>query len=208
MKQNIFGANIARFRGKAGLTQAALAELLGVSAQAISKWETGGGYPDVETIPLIADQLNTTTDALFGIDEKQSDEHLFDPKKWKTEIIDAVTGEIEGLLSELQSTVQEAVEEALADLGGVCYYANSAEKHVNFIECLPLRVDGSARGKRNPVRIRSLFRKLYAHECLHRAERRPLYVEYEKVDAGTPGKKRPIVCEPEDLVALTRISAI
>lgn len=118
MKQNIFGANVARFRGKAGLTQSALAELLGVSAQAISKWETGGGYPDVETIPLIADQLDTTTDALFGIDEKQSDEHLFEPEKWKAEIIDAVTDEIEGLLSELQSTVQEAVEEALADLGG------------------------------------------------------------------------------------------
>ena len=58
------------------------------------------------------------------------------------------------------------------------------------------------RGKRNPVRTRSLFRKLYAHECLHRAERRPLYVEYEKVDAGTPGRNLPIVCEPEDLVTL------
>ena len=59
------------------------------------------------------------------------------------------------------------------------------------------------RSKRNPVRTRSLFRKLYAHECLHRAERRPLYVEYEKVDAGTPGRNRPIVCEPEDLVTLS-----
>ena len=41
MNQNIFGANIALFRGKAGLTQAALAERIGVTAQAISKWETG-----------------------------------------------------------------------------------------------------------------------------------------------------------------------
>ena len=67
---------------------------------------------------------------------------------------------------------------------------------------LPLRVFAvcMVRGRRNPVKVRSLFRKLYAHECLCRAERRPLYVEYEKVDAGTPGKNRPIVCESEDLV--------
>lgn len=118
MTQNIFGANIARYRGKAGLTQAALAERIGVSAQAISKWETGGGYPDVETIPLLARELGTTTDALFGIERNQPENQHFDPEKWKAEIIDAVTDEIEGFLSELQSTVQEAVEEALSDFDG------------------------------------------------------------------------------------------
>ena len=81
------------------------------------------------------------------------------------------------------------LQKGLAHEKQIWYYAKGTEKHINFIGCLPLRVDGSARGKRNPVRIRSLFRKLYAHECLYRAERRPLYAKYEKVDAGAPGSK-------------------
>ena len=100
MNQNIFGANIALFRGKAGLTQAALAERIGVTAQAISKWETGGGYPDVETIPLLADQLGTTTDSLFGIEKNETQEQSFDPEKWKSEIIDAVTDLFEEYFSD------------------------------------------------------------------------------------------------------------
>ena len=115
MTQSIFGANIALFRGKAGVTQAVLAERLGVTAQAISKWETGGGYPDVETIPLLASQLGTTTDALFGVEKNEPQNPSFDPEKWKKEIVDAVKDLIEGFLSDVESSVQNAVEEALSD---------------------------------------------------------------------------------------------
>ncbi len=59
------------------MTQAELAELLNVSTQAISKWETGAGFPDVQTIPQIAHVLETTTDYLFGCIKKQQKMFVF-----------------------------------------------------------------------------------------------------------------------------------
>lgn len=67
-----FGKRIAELRTERKLTQAELAERLNVSTQAVSKWETGAGFPDVQTIPQIAHILETTTDFLFGcINKKQ-----------------------------------------------------------------------------------------------------------------------------------------
>lgn len=59
--------NIARFRKAAGLTQEALGKRVGVSTQAVSKWE-GGGMPDPALLPALADALGTTIDSLFGRD--------------------------------------------------------------------------------------------------------------------------------------------
>lgn len=72
MTQAEFGTRIAGLREKAKMTQADLAEKLSVSAQAISKWETGSGYPDVETIPQLAKVFETTTDYLFGCMKKEN----------------------------------------------------------------------------------------------------------------------------------------
>ena len=66
-----FGRKMAGLRNEKKMTQAELAEMLGVSTQAVSKWETGGGFPDVQTIPDIARALDTTTDYLFGRVKKQ-----------------------------------------------------------------------------------------------------------------------------------------
>ena len=43
---------IKEYRVKRGMTQAQLAELLGVTPQAISKWEKAIGYPDLSAIPI------------------------------------------------------------------------------------------------------------------------------------------------------------
>ena len=65
------GKRITDLRNKKKLTQAELAEQLNVSAQAISKWETNIGFPDVQIIPQIAHVLETTTDYLLGCIKKQ-----------------------------------------------------------------------------------------------------------------------------------------
>ena len=52
-------------RKELSLTQSRLAELLGVSVQAVSKWERGVGYPDVSQIVPLAKVLNITTDNLL-----------------------------------------------------------------------------------------------------------------------------------------------
>ena len=61
-----FGKNIAKYRKEKNLTQAGLAELLGVSFQAISKWENGRSMPDTQLLPRLAAVLNVSCDMLFG----------------------------------------------------------------------------------------------------------------------------------------------
>lgn len=59
-------------RKKAGLSQEALAEKLGVSRQAISKWETGEATPEVGKLLLLANVFGVTTDWLLSEDEAQN----------------------------------------------------------------------------------------------------------------------------------------
>ena len=65
------GENLRRYRRSADLTQDALARALGVSFQAISKWERGEGYPDITLLPAIAGFFKVSLDALFGEDEER-----------------------------------------------------------------------------------------------------------------------------------------
>lgn len=62
---DVLSGRIAKLRKERGLTQEQLGQLVGVSAQAVSKWEKGGA-PDVELLPALADRLGVTIDALFG----------------------------------------------------------------------------------------------------------------------------------------------
>lgn len=60
------GKIISEKRKELGITQQMLAENLHISFQAISKWENGISYPDIETLPLIASALNVSIDSLLG----------------------------------------------------------------------------------------------------------------------------------------------
>lgn len=71
-----FGKNIKRLRKERDLTQENLADYLGVTFQAISKWERGEGYPDITTLPNIASFFNVTIDDLLGINQAKIEEEL------------------------------------------------------------------------------------------------------------------------------------
>ena len=60
-----FAANLRRLRKAAGLTQEALAEKLHLTGQAVSRWETGDGYPEITLLPTLSDLLGVTVDALL-----------------------------------------------------------------------------------------------------------------------------------------------
>ena len=60
------GMKIREFRFRDGRTQSELAEALGVSSQAVSRWEMGVTYPDMELIPSIANYFGVSIDGLFG----------------------------------------------------------------------------------------------------------------------------------------------
>ena len=57
MNQYVTGAMIRRLREEKRITQQQLADRLGVSGKAVSKWETGRGYPDITLIEPLAAAL-------------------------------------------------------------------------------------------------------------------------------------------------------
>ena len=72
------GESLAQARKKAGLTQEAVAEKLGVSRQTISKWETDETLPDIRQSKKLADLYQVTLDELvafdFEVQDRVSDE--------------------------------------------------------------------------------------------------------------------------------------
>lgn len=61
-----FSDNLKGIRNKRNITQEQLAELLSVSRQTVSKWESGIGYPETETLLYLAKELNVSLDYLFS----------------------------------------------------------------------------------------------------------------------------------------------
>lgn len=78
LTQRKIGANIAAFRKGKGLTQEQLASQLGVSAPAVSKWETGNSYPDITLLCPLARALGTNVDTLLQFEETLSDQEVSD----------------------------------------------------------------------------------------------------------------------------------
>ena len=58
--------SIRHHRKAKDLTQEQLADMLGVSRQAVSKWESEGGYPETETLLLLAKEMDVSLDYLFS----------------------------------------------------------------------------------------------------------------------------------------------
>ena len=65
MKNQTMGAMIAALRKEKGMTQLELAQQLGVTDKAVSKWERDLSYPDVNSLPKLAEVLGVTVDALM-----------------------------------------------------------------------------------------------------------------------------------------------
>ena len=63
-----FSENLKQIRKEHHLSQEELAELLDVSRQAVSKWEQGQGYPEVEKLLLLSSKLNISLDALMSVE--------------------------------------------------------------------------------------------------------------------------------------------
>lgn len=116
------GEKIRELRRRNGVTQEQVAAALGVSGQAVSKWESMAGYPDMETVPALANYFGVSIDDLFGYDgtrEKRIREIC--------ERADALLerqGEMEGCILLLREAVQEFPADAdlLVRLGYALHY--------------------------------------------------------------------------------------
>lgn len=62
----VLAGNIQKYRKKCSLTQEALAEKLGVTFQAVSKWENARSAPDITLLPALADLFGCYIDELFS----------------------------------------------------------------------------------------------------------------------------------------------
>ena len=65
MKKIIVAEKIMEFRRKNNLTQGEFGKLLGISAQAISKWEREVCYPDITFLPILAEVLGCSVNDFF-----------------------------------------------------------------------------------------------------------------------------------------------
>ena len=114
------GAIIKKLRTENNVTQDLLANAIGVTPQAISRWEAEGGYPDIELLPAIADFFSVSTDELLGYKLSEREQELADIKK-----------EMERL-SEV-ATIEERVAYART---AFTRYPNDCEIRENLAVCL------------------------------------------------------------------------
>ncbi|MBP3320813.1 MAG: helix-turn-helix transcriptional regulator [Clostridia bacterium] len=70
MKLNI-GENLRKLRREKDLTQEQLAEILGVTFQSVSRWETGATYPDIELLPVMAELFGVSMERLLGVEKER-----------------------------------------------------------------------------------------------------------------------------------------
>lgn len=66
MKEQTLGSTIAALRKEKGMTQQMLAEKMGVTDKAVSKWERDLSCPDVSSLPKLAEELGVSVDALMN----------------------------------------------------------------------------------------------------------------------------------------------
>ena len=84
------GAVIRELRTKNGMTQEKLAAHLGVSVQAVSRWESGICYPDLEFVPKIANYFRVSADYLLGITQYDTGETAEDyERRWTSAVKNA-----------------------------------------------------------------------------------------------------------------------
>lgn len=121
------GNKIRELRKKKGITQEVLASVLSVSPQAVSKWESGLTYPDMEMIPVIAGYFEVSMDILFDYDVRDMKDkiqkiiddawdYFFDDTPKYIEIIKTALQEYPGN-EELLTALLDAYEYALRDNG-------------------------------------------------------------------------------------------
>ena len=75
------GAIIKKLRTENNVTQDTLATAIGVTPQAISRWEAESGYPDIELLPAIADFFSVSIDQLLGYKTFEREKRLAQIKK-------------------------------------------------------------------------------------------------------------------------------
>ena len=101
----MIGRRIKTLRKKHDMTQERLAEYLGITSQAISRWESETCYPDIELLPALADVFGVTVDEMLCVDLQKKD------AKIQSHIASAHAMQNEGRFDEAVSYLRTALSE-------------------------------------------------------------------------------------------------
>ena len=104
------GNNIKKYRRDLGMTQEELAGILCITSQAVSKWESGAGLPDVTQIVPLAKALNVTTDALFGFGSEGYDSQFAEQVSFEANTLRDSGDPAEGALAAVEFLDQKCDE--------------------------------------------------------------------------------------------------
>ena len=97
--------NIKRLRKEKNITQEKLAEHLGISYQAVSKWERGETYPDITLLIPLASYFNVSTDVLLGVDHAKNEAKIQEYWKEYQELF------VQGKQEEMSELIKRAYKE-------------------------------------------------------------------------------------------------
>lgn len=123
-----FKDKIKKLRKEKDMTQEQLAEYMGVSPQAVSRWETGATCPDIFALPSLAELFDITVDELLGVDEKEKQKEIRNiisiaEKKLNQSIIDEPIVELREALNKYPNN-----EQLLCSLMYALYVASEDEE--------------------------------------------------------------------------------
>ncbi len=100
----MIGMNIKQLRQEKHIKQDTLADAIGVSAQAVSKWETGASDPDIALLPKLATYFGVSIDELFEVPRAEKMERIqnmiWDERRIHPETFDRTAAYLEGILKE------------------------------------------------------------------------------------------------------------
>ena len=84
------GEKIKKLRVENNWTQEKFAEMMGVSAQAVSRWETDSSMPDISMLAPIAYTFNVSCDYLLGVDLQSKEKEIFRIRKeaWESILVE------------------------------------------------------------------------------------------------------------------------
>jgi transcriptional regulator with XRE-family HTH domain len=126
------GNNIKKYRRDLGITQEELAGVLSVTSQAVSKWESGSGLPDITQVIPLAQALNVSTDALFGFNQDNYDVKLAEEVNRKADELRDSGEQDEGALNAAEYLDQQC-EENIFNYGIMTRYVQAIAHMSRFV---------------------------------------------------------------------------
>lgn len=135
--------NLKKFRMESHFTQEALANQLGVSFQAVSKWERGDSYPDITLLPVIACLFGKSIDELLGFNEAVNEMEI-------TKFIDEFDCLTDG--KKANALIREAMK----------LYPNDFRIIIRYFNCLVAYADESTRMRILPE-VQRIYNNIQSH---------------------------------------------